>query len=533
MSYINSYFQLITKSDGTFLKLYPPQQGGEILEYFEIKNYLASFKITESDLISIYNKYKSSHEIIEEKISDIIISPIDEKIVIEISENRMSVVARFYSPSDKGKIIDKADIINELVRSGVKFGVLEKSIDDFLKNRQYCSSVLMACGQIPVNGQDAVITYNFNANKSAKPKTNEDGSVDFHQLDIITHVNQGDLLATLTPADLGKSGIDVCGNPLSPKKVINKILKASKNVRIAPDKKTMYSTVSGHVAIVDDNVQVSDTYEVIGNVDASTGDIIYEGNVTVKGNVITGFSIKAKGDIEVNGAVEGAIICAGGQIILKRGIQGMNKGVLEAGGNIVTKFIENSVVRAGGYITTESIMHSTVSAKGDILVGGKRGFVTGGEVRSATMIKAKTVGSTMGTSTLLEVGIDPIIIEEYRKLEKDLVALKSENAQIKQIVSALRKKQDSNEELSKAKAEQLQKATRNFILSETKIKQASERYEVLKSEMESNVNGRVKIQDTAYQGVRIIISNVIYTVRSVQSRCQFIRDRADIKIIDY
>ena len=132
----------------------------------------------------------------------------------------------------------------------------------------------------------------------------------------------------------------------------------------------LYSEVSGHVSLTDGRVFVSDTYEVAADVDSSTGDIDYEGNVVVRGNVITGFTVKAKGDIEVYGVVEGAYIEAEGQIILRRGMQGMNKGILKANGNIITKFIENAEVIAGGYINTDSIMHSKVSAKGDIVVGG-------------------------------------------------------------------------------------------------------------------------------------------------------------------
>lgn len=42
------------------------------------------------------------------------------------------------------------------------------------------------------------------------------------------------------------------------------------------------------------------------------------------GNVTTGFAIKAEGDIIVNGVVEGATLVSGGNIVLKRGMQGMD-----------------------------------------------------------------------------------------------------------------------------------------------------------------------------------------------------------------
>ena len=147
-----------------------------------------------------------------------------------------------------------------------------------------------------------------------------------------------------------------------------------------------YSEVAGHATLEGDQIFVSNMYEVPANVDTSTGDIEYEGNVLVHGNVIAGYTIKAKGDIVVEGVVEGATLYAGGHIILKRGIQGMDRGVLRANGNVISKFIESATVEAGGYVTADAIMHSNISAKGDITVEGKKGYITGGTIRSGTQV---------------------------------------------------------------------------------------------------------------------------------------------------
>ena len=121
---------------------------------------------------------------------------------------------------------------------------------------------------------------------------------------------------------------------------------------------------------------VSDILEV-KDVDSSTGDIDYEGSVKINGNVCANFSVRAKGDIEVSGVVEGAYLEAGGDIIITRGMNGMIKGTLKAGGNIVAKFIENAKVHADGYISTESILHSDVYAASEVLVSGRRGYPEG------------------------------------------------------------------------------------------------------------------------------------------------------------
>lgn len=527
----NSYFQLFTKEDGTYLKIFEEEAGGEPVFYEEISDYLIDNRIYEYDKIAIGRALTTLKGVAEVKISDTIALPIDETVKIEITEERMSAKARFYPPSNNGRRLTKEDIVSELVRCGVKYGLDEMAINDFLRERRYCTDYILAKATPPVQGHDAVITYHFNTDLSLKPKRNDDGSVDFHHLDMISHCKKGDLLATLTPMDPGKPGIDVCGNIIRPNKVNNKVLRHGNKIHLSEDGLQMFSEVDGHVTLTDGKVFVSDTYEVPADVDASTGDIEYDGNVVVRGNVITGFAIRAKGDIEVNGVVEGAYIESGGQIVLKRGMQGMNKGILKAKSNIITKFLENAEVIAGGYVSTESILHCKVSAKGDIIVGGRKGFVTGGEIRSGTMISVKTAGSPMGTLTLLEVGIDPRIVEEFRELEKKLANMLADKEKLAQALMMFRKKFTLGVPLTPEKKEYLKQLTQNNIILETQIREAKKRYEDLKTEMDNNTSGVIKVFDVVYPGTKMVISNVIHFVREETHHSKFVRDRADIKIV--
>lgn len=531
MSGRNAYFQLHIKDDGTYLKLYDSETGGLPLVYDEISNYLIDKRIYEYDKIALGRAIANLKNYAEVKLTSAVILPQDENVNVRLDDERLTATCRFFPPSNGGKLLTKEDIVSDMVKAGVKYGVDESKIMQYLRDRRYCSDYVMAKATLPVQGRNAEITYHFNTDLTMKPKTNEDGSVDFHKLDIISNVNKGDLLATLTPVDFGKPGIDVCGKPIKPNKVINRVLRHGSKITMSEDGLNLYSDVSGHVSLTDGRVFVSDTYEIAADVDSSTGDIEYEGNVVVRGNVITGFSVKAKGDIEVYGVVEGAYIEAGGQIILRRGMQGMNKGILKAYGNIITKFIENAEVIAGGYINTDSIMHSKVSAKGDIVVGGRRGFVTGGVIRSATMISLKTSGSHMGTNTILEVGIDPSVLDEYKALEKQIANLKEEREKVNQAITLVRKRIQTGTNISYDKLETLKQITQTSIHLNTQLTESTQRYDVLKLEVEGNASGMIKVQDTVYPGTKIIISNVVYYVRDVLQHTKFVRDRADIKLV--
>lgn len=530
MSGRNAYFQLLIRENGTYLKLYESEPGGEPLIYEEISNYLIDRRIYDYDKIALGRAIVNLKDVAEVKLTLTKVYPEDEHVKVRIDDSKMYAVCRFYPPSTGGKPLTKEDIVSALVGAGIKYGVDEDKIEQYLKNRRYCTDYVLAKATPPIQGKDAVITYHFNTDLTMKPKTNEDGSVDFHKLGIISHCNKGELLATLTPVDYGKPGIDVCGNVIKPNKVNNMVLRHGNKVTKSADGLHLYSEVSGHVSLTDGRVFVSDVYEISADVDSSTGDIDYEGNVVVKGNVITGFSVKAKGDIEVYGVVEGAYIEAGGQIILRRGMQGMAKGVLKADGNIVSRFIENAEVIAGGYIHTNSILHSKVSAKGDVIVSGRRGFVTGGVIRSGTLISVKTSGSHMGTNTVLEVGIDPRVLDEIRELEKKIVTLRSEKDRIGQGISIIHKNLQTSSKVAYDKLDNLKQFTQASIQINAKLKESIERYNELKPEVEGNASGMIKVYDTVYPGTKIIISNVVYYVKDSLQYTKFIRDRADIKL---
>jgi len=527
----NAYFQLVIKDDGTYLKLFEEEPGGKGLIYDEISNYLIEKRIYEYDKIALGKAIAHLKGVAEVKLTSAVLLPQDEYMRITIDENKMYALCRFYPPSNNGNLLTKGDIIAGLTQAGIKHGIDEVKIIQFINDRRYCMDYIFAKATPPVHGHDAEITYHFNTDLTMKPKTNEDGSVDFHKLDIICHCKKGDLLATLTPVDYGRPGVDIFGQIIRPKKVNNKILRYGPKVIKSEDGLRLYAEVDGHVTLVDGKVFVSDVFEIPADVDSSTGDIEYDGNVVVRGNVITGFSVKAKGDIEVYGVVEGAYIEAGGHIILRRGMQGMNKGILKAEGNIITKFIENAEVIAGGYINTDSIMHSKVSAKGEIVVGGRRGFVTGGIIRSGTLISVKTAGSTMGTVTVLEVGIDPQILDEFREVEKKINTINAEKEKIAQAISIIRKKIQTGGNIDYGKLQTLKQLTNASIHLNTQLEEAKGRYDSLKVEVEHNEAGVIKVQDTVYPGTKIVISNVIYYVRDPIQHSKFVRDRADIRVV--
>lgn len=529
MAYKNGFFQLLHKPDGTYIKAYPAMQGGYPLTMEMLLIYLDAKKIN-CDVSSVNHALVGMKTPTEIKLNDTEQLPEDEYLSIKISSDSMLATGIFFPPSNKGKLMTREEILSDLAVAGIKHGIQERMIDAYLAGRQFCVKIPLAKGTKVKEGKSAVITYNFNTDLNSKPKVNEDGSVDFHHLDMISHINKGDVLATLTPADFGQDGVDVRGIVVHPKKVVQKKLRHGKHIHLSEDGTIMYSDVNGHVSLANDQVFVSDTYEVPADVSTASGDIEYDGNVEVKGNVVTGFSVKAKGDIVVNGVVEAANLEADGQIILKRGMQGMGKGTLRAGGSIVSRFLESCDVVAGGDVTADAIMHSKVVAKGDVVATGKKGMIAGGEIHTRKNISAKMLGSTMGTITVLESGIGDEVMSEYRSIEKELEGLREETEKCLQQLTVFKKKMQQKAGMSAEAMQKLMVTKNKYEALSKEVDQKEARSAELKEEIENYQGGRIKFSSTAFPGVKVNIANVLYIVKDELARGQFVREKGDIKV---
>lgn len=533
MAQVNGYFRISIRENGTWIVLYPPKEDGKPVRFDMVDAYLTKCRIgyDKKVLSDALGKVKDKTEL---RLAAEKVHPMDESAIVVIDANHLCAELTLFPPTEGGKFLSRDEIIGELVRGGVKYGLVEERLDALVAERVYCTPIELAKATMPIEGKNAKITYHFNTDPTLKPKMLEDGSVDFHTLDTICPVHAGDLLAELEPAVQGRPGIDVCGRPIKPMKINNLILRHANRIHLSEDGLKMYSDVNGHVSLVDDKVFVSDTYEVPADVDSSTGDITCEGNVHVKGNVRTGFKIAAKGDVIVNGVVEGAEIHAGGQIILMRGIQGMSRGKLIADGNVISKFIESAeVISRYGYVQSEAIMHSQVSAKTDVIVGGKKGFITGGSTRCSQMIEAKTVGSNMGTNTLLEVGVDPTVAEEFRRLEKQMPELAAEKESAVQNIVLLAKKLKQGEQLPVDKLLLLKQSQKRVAEIEKQMEEIDQRLDELQDDMEMKENGMIRVSQTAYSGCKITISGAVYYVKTDLSHARFIKERGDVKIDAY
>lgn len=525
----NGYFQLQMTDGGTFVRLFPAEDGGKPINLDELRQYLA-MKNYVPDAVALNKVVSNLDKQTDFKLDDTKRFAEQEMFVLKVMEDKMSAIARFYPPSNAGASLTREDIINDLKFKGIKFGFDENEISRFLSEKHYCSNYILARGKAPVQGQDAYIEYFFNTDPNTKPALNEDGTVDFFNLNVISKCEVGQKLATLHDAVLGEAGYNVLGERVNPKDVIKMRLRYGRNITLSEDGHTITSDVNGHVSLTEDLVTVTDVYEV-SDVDTATGNIEYSGNVLVLGSVKAGFTVKAEGNVEVRGVVEGALVEAGGDIIIMRGMNGMGRGQLTAGGNVISKFIENSKVKAGGYVHSEAIMHSNIVAGSDVEVSGKKGFITGGSVHSMGTVSARVIGSTMGANTEIEVGVDPSIKERIHVLMQSTAENRKQLAQIEPVLVTITQKLQKGGTLTMEQQMYFNQLKTTYQTLKPQQKAEEDELAKLSEEMDNmNTDAIVKVSEFAYPGTTIKISDVSININSNAQHCRFVREGADIRI---
>ncbi len=525
----NGFFQIEIKEDGIYMQRILAVEGGRSATLDDLVFYLDKKGVPYTNVVELRKAFEDAGAGKTVKISDGQLVPFGGWCEFESQNDGMRLQMKMYPPMKDMEDVTVDEILNDLKHLKIKYGVIKDNIDKALNEKKYFEMITVAEELAPVDGYDAVLTYNFNTEFIAKPRMNEDGSVDFHQLDMINHVTKGDVVATITPENQGSLGINIYGSPIKPKKVLRKTFKFGRNLKPSEDGLQLITQVTGHVTLEGDKIFVSNEYEVGTDVDNSTGDIDYDGNIRIKGNVLAGFKVTATGNITVDGVVEGAELNAGGNIILQRGIQGMNKGILNAGGDIAATFIENSIVKAGGDIDTDAILHSKVTARGNIEVHGKNGYLMGGVVRAGSCLEAKIIGSEMGTTTVVGVGTDPELVVHIENLKTQILKSNQDKQKLTQIVTMLRKKQEAEGKLDAQKTEMLQKSVKSMMLLEQSIIELRNEYKSESQLIHEDADARVKITGSIYPGTKIEIGDASLFIRDRNDHCQYVKNGVDIE----
>jgi uncharacterized protein (DUF342 family) len=339
-------------------------------------------------------------------------------------------------------------------------------------------------------------------------------SVDLRDVTQFVRARKGQVLCELLVA-VAEDGRDVFGDLVlcPPTAVADVALPAAgPGVALSPDGLKLLAEQDGCVQLVAGALTVRRLYEVDGNVDYRVGNIDFDGRVTIKGDVLPGFNVKASGDVAITGMVENASIEAGQDVCIRGGVAGRDNSRLKAGGRIEARYLRALTAESGGSVSVVAeCVDTQIACEGDMLA--ERGAIIGGSVRAGGDVRTNLLGSDMGVATSITAGHGGPVERALGEARAGLTTLQNQVKNDEKALGLYRNAPAST--LSPAKQKLVAVLEQTLADRERAVEAQRKKIEELLASYAQNC-GKVIVRQRVYPNVTIRIGEFSKTVTRAQ-----------------
>ena len=443
---------------------------------------------------------------------------IDSVPIIEVFNN-MEATLKITRPN-KGRETTLESILKLAEEKGIVFGLRKKAIQTMLSEKIYDRKVILAKGKDVKHGTDAIIKYTFqktsNIENTSSKSTKDVKSIDFKELNLFQNVAVDEILAQKIPLTYGEDGIDIFGKTISAKVPKDIQIIPGRNTYLTDDEMYLKSQIDGQLIQKGKSLSVEPLLTIPGNVDYATGNIDFLGSVIVKGNVISGFSIKSGEDIYIEGLVEDCELTAEGSIMVNNGILGNEEFLhtIYAKEGIKAQFIQHMKIKTNGSVeVNKHILHSTVEAGDKVIVTSGTGKIIGGEIKAQKGIECNIAGGPFETPTKLILDVYSETVKEESEINKEMLVLEENKFKIEKLLKDV----EALKQLSAIN-------NRYITLQEDRS--------FIEEQRQSIKTHSIRVLNKVYPGVIIKIGRELYLNRSEKIRTDFLIDKETNELVE-
>jgi uncharacterized protein (DUF342 family) len=346
----------------------------------------------------------------------------DYSIEFNLTEGGLVASIRIVPTATEVSGLTVDDLLAAINDERITFGLIPEAVDQIVKDKTINQWVVIARGQKPEQGKDGYIKFHFDTSRTKVTiKEDASGKVNLKDLHLIQNVKKGDPLCELVNPQPGTPGMTVKCEEIPGKLGVSAKLPGAKNVTYSADRNQIFAAIGGMVIWLENAVNVEPSY-VVHDVDASVGNIRFNGSVVVQGEVGDGYEIHAGEDIVIATTVGKVVLEAGGNIKIAGGIMGQEEAMITANGMIHAKFIQDAHVISEKEIVVDGyIRNSLVSAIGPVIIKNPNGFITTSQVSSDSCVYCHTVGQeTAGEKTVISIGRSPVLHREQHRMKEEI-----------------------------------------------------------------------------------------------------------------
>ena len=431
----------------------------------------------------------------------------DGEFFIKIDDDQLSAYLTCFNPRG-GIAVTLESILEEAKNKEITVDLDMEAIKRAIAEEG--DSVLIASGKPAEDGLDSRFESLLPEMKERVPQVDEEGIANFRDLGEILVVYTGDSLMRRYPAGDGEPGFTISGAPIPAKKGMSLEFTAGlEGAEIdSNDSDLLIAKIDGCPYLIPNGVKVEPVYTV-KNVDLHTGNIDFLGTVIVTGEVQSGMTIKADGDIHIKGSTEGAILIAKGDIVVTGGLIGHPEKpeteltidpITEAGGSVNANFTQNAVINAGqGIFIRDYTMMCKLNAAVQIIVGdgSRRGHIIGGVSTAGLLVKAKTIGSPSRSRTVVIARTSDTLYARMAKLSESRDDLKVRRFKVRKLIDLAVNKPD------RVSASALESANSTLASLDDEEQQLNLDEVQLKKEVAASRGAMIKAEVNFLEGVEV------------------------------
>ena len=441
---------------------------------------------------------------------------LDTGLMIRTTDGLMRATIQLTEPLPGN--FSKKNLETRLKIYGIEYGLNFDSLGPDPGSLPLGEEFLVAEGVAPEEGKDGWYEYFVENLDDARPAIKEDGSIDYRAKKEYSATHPGEKVALYHPATLGKLGHNIKGIEIPSHSGRNIPRLDCSGVRLLPDGVTYVSMKEGYITLKNGKLVVVEYLEFQGDVAYGNGNISFDGTVHVTGSVRENVVIEATGDIQIDGFVENAVLKAGRDIIIRRGVNGNGKGRLEARRNVVAAFYENVTVIAGGNVEGGYILDCMIFSNEMVHTEGKKNLICGGKVRAIGGIITGTIGSPTQVRTEVEAGKVTDTTEKLRDLLQRKRALDLEMDKVRAGMNTVLQKMGALKGRTNSVFLKFQEVLER---QKEEMRQLRKEQEMLESGVADSKRVYIKVTNGAHENTKVTVNGATLILREDITRPRF------------
>jgi hypothetical protein len=368
---------------------------------------------------------------------------VDEDTGIEIRISDDCMAAFIQIPSSYGEKLTVRELEKLLEANEIAYGMIEKNLHKIVEDNVRDKEIKVAKGLPAKPGKSGWYELFFQNNLPESPKPSSNGKIDYSSVIVAEMADPGMRLARYHKSEEGHNGTTVLGFEIECS--AGQELPPLTGEGIARDEvdNTYYATEQGYVSYnqEDNTLNVRKIYIIKEDANCYNGNIEFDGTVYVQGSINDLTVITASGDVVVDGFVGNATIHAGGNVILKGGMNAGGHGNLTAGGRVMGKFFEAVTIRAKGSVEGQYFLNCDIETDDCVIARGAKSRIIGGRICAAVGVDSEVIGNYGRKKMSIVVGdyhwIDSRVKQHQAFLEKideDLLRLEEGRAKLRRML---------------------------------------------------------------------------------------------------